>query len=124
MNNHAETLEVKKVIQDYIDGTYEADIEKLRSVFHDKAVMNGYLGPALVMADPSPFIEDISSSPSMESAGDPYQAEIESILIEGDVASVVLSESGFRGEASLVDLFHLIKNDGRWQIISKTFTTV
>jgi len=124
MNNHAETIEVKKVIQNYIDGTYEADIEKLKGVFHEKAVMNGYLGPALIMSDPSPFIEDISSSPSMKSNNDPYQAEIESILIEGDVASVVLSETGFRGDASLVDLFHLIKEDGSWRIISKTFTTV
>ena len=124
MNNHIETKEVKKVIQNYVDGTYEADIEKLKGVFHGKAVMNGYLGPDLLIADPTPFIEDIASSPSMKSNGDPYQAEIESINIEGNVASVIVSETGFRGEASLVDLFHLIKVDGKWYIISKLFTTV
>ena len=124
MNNHAETIEVKKVIQSYIDGTYEADIEKLKSVFHEKAVMNGYLGQDTILADPAPFIEDISSAPSMKSNYDPYQAEIESIYIEGNIASVIVSETGFRGTASLVDLFHLIKTDGEWRIISKVFTTV
>ena len=124
MNNHVESEAVKKVIQNYIDGTYSADIGKLKGVFHEKAVMNGYLGPGLIMADPAPFLEDISSSPSMESNGDPYRAEIESIYVEGNVASVVLSESGFRGEASLVDFFHLIKTDGEWHIISKLFTTI
>lgn len=124
MNNHVETEAVKKVMQNYIDGTYKADIEMLKGVFHENAVMNGYLGPHLLLGDPTPFIEDIGSAPSMESNGDPFQAEIESIHIEGDVASVVLSESGFRGEASLVDFFHLIKIDGKWYIISKAFTTV
>jgi len=124
MNDHVETTAVKKVIQDYMDGTYKADIEKLKGVFHEKAVMNGYLGPQLLVGDPTPFIEDMGSAPSMESNHDPFQAEIESIHIEGNVASVVLSESGFRGEASLVDFFHLIKIDGKWSIISKAFTTV
>ena len=124
MNDHIESEAVRKVIQNYIDGTYMADVNKLKGVFHEKAVMNGYLGPQLILAGPEPFLEDIGSAPSMESNGDPYRAEIESIHIEGSVASVVLSETGFRGEASLVDFFHLIKTDGEWTIISKAFTTV
>jgi hypothetical protein len=124
MNNHVETEAVRKVIENYQEGTYKADIEKLKSVFHEKAVMNGYIGPDLLMGDPAPFIDDIASAPSMESNGDSYQGEIESIHIEGNVATVVFSETGFRGEASLVDFFHLIKVEGNWYIISKTFTTV
>jgi hypothetical protein len=96
----------------------------LTGVFHEKAVMNGYLGPNLLIGDPSPFIEDMAGAPSMASTGDPYQGEVESICIEGNVASVVLSESGFRGDGTLVDFFHLIKVDGAWTIISKLFTTV
>lgn len=124
MNNHAEMKAVKAVIQNYMDGTYKAEIDKLKGVFHEKAVMNGYLGPDCLIADPSGFVADIAGSPSMESAGDPYQAEIESIRIEGNVASVIVSETGFRGEGTLVDFFHLIKQDGKWTIISKLFTTL
>ena len=124
MNNHVESKAVKQVIQNYMDGTYKAEIDKLKGVFHEKAVMNGYLGPDCLIADPSGFVADIASAPSMESKGDPYQAEIESIRIEGNVASVIVSETGFRGEGTLVDFFHLIKVDGKWSIISKLFTTL
>jgi hypothetical protein len=124
MNNHVEAAAVRKVIDDYRNGTYNADAASLKGVFHEKAVMNGYLGPDLVLADPSAFIADIGGSPSMASNKDPYQAEIESIHIEGNVASVILSETGFRGQGVLVDFFHLIKTGGKWQIISKLFTTV
>ena len=124
MNNHVETKAVKQVIQNYMDGTYKAEIDKLKGVFHEKAVMNGYLGPDCLIADPPGFVADIAPAPSMESKGDPYQAEIESIRIEGNVASVIVSETGFRGEGTLVDFFHLIKVDGKWSIISKLFTTL
>lgn len=124
MNNHVETKAVKAVIENYMNGTYQADIEKLKGVFHEKAVMNGYLGPDCLLADPSGFIADIAGSPSMASNNDPYQAEIESIRIEGNVASVIVSETGFRGEGTLVDFFHLIKVEGQWYIISKLFTTL
>lgn len=124
MNNHTETLKVKQVMQNYMDGSYQADIEKLKSAFHPNAVMNGYLGPECVLATPAAFIDDIASAPSMASQKDAYQAEIESIRIEGNVAAVVVSETGFRGSATLVDFFHLIKTDGEWKIISKLFTTL
>jgi hypothetical protein len=124
MNDHVETRAVLGVIQNYRDSTYKADIAKLKSVFHEKAVMNGYLGPELLLTDPSRFVSDISGSPSMASQKDPYQAEVESIYIQGNVASVILSESGFRGSGELVDFFHLIKTEGKWHIISKLFTTV
>ena len=123
MNCHTAMNEVKAVIQAYIDGTYEADVEKLKSVFAKNAVMNGYLGPDCVLATPSVFVDDIASAPSMKSAGDAYDAQIESIHIEGDIASVVVSETGFRGSATLVDIFQLVKIDGAWKIVSKLFTT-
>ena len=116
--------EVREVIQRYIDGTFNADIPVLKSVFHDKAVMNGYLGPNLILADPTPFLDDMASAPSMKSNNDPYKTEIKDLRIEGDVASAALYETGFRGEAALVDFFHLIKTDGEWRIISKLFTTM
>lgn len=124
MNDHIETKAVRAVIENYMKGTYEADEALLRSVFHEKAIMNGFLGPQTVLADPSVFIADMISAPSMKSQGDPYQAEIEQIRIDGSVAVVTVSESGFRGSGKLVDHFHLIKLDGEWKVISKLFTTI
>lgn len=77
----------------------------------------------MLIATPQAFIEDITSSPSMASEKAPYSAEIESIRIEGAVADVILSETGFKGSGRLVNFFHLIKDGGEWKIISKLFTT-
>ena len=124
MNNHTDQEAIEELLRNYTDGTYRADKNLLQSVFHEKAVMNGYIGPALIMADPTPFIQDITSSPSMESNNDPYHSLVESIRIEGNVATAVVSETGFRGDAVFVDFFHLIKTDEKWRIISKLFTTL
>jgi len=124
MNDPIEEKAVRELIQRYKDGTFQADVEKLRGVFHEKAVMNGYLGPNLLIGDPTPFIEDMGGSPSMESNNDPFEAEIRDLVIVGNCASLAFYETGFRGDASIVDFFHCIKTDGEWKIISKLFTTM
>ena len=124
MNCHAETKKIQEVIRNYTEGTFEGDAAKLAKAFHPNAVMNGFLGDNLLLATPQAFIDDIANNPPMATQNVPYNAEIESIRIEGDVAAVVLSETGFRGAGQFVDFFHLIKDNGEWKIISKLFITV
>ncbi|KPK22888.1 MAG: hypothetical protein AMK69_18930 [Nitrospira bacterium SG8_3] len=114
---------VRKVIQNYIDGTYQGDAKLLRDCFHKNAVMNGYLEEQLLMGGPEPFFENIENNPSMAEGGAPYKGEIASIDVVGNVASVTLKETGFGGSMAFTDYFHLIKEAGQWKIISKTFTT-
>ncbi|MCQ1530439.1 nuclear transport factor 2 family protein [Lutispora saccharofermentans] len=121
---NAEVENVREVIHRYINGTYKADIPVLESVFHKDARMAGYLGDMLLIGTPAPFIEDMASAPSMESMGNPYKAEIRSLSVTGLIANVIVYETGFRGNVSLEDHFHLICDGGEWKIISKTFTTI
>jgi hypothetical protein len=86
--------------------------------------MNGYLGQNLLLAAPDVFIEDIAGSPSMKSQNAPYNAEVESIAIDGNIASCIVSETGFKGSGVLINHFHLIKIGNDWKIISKLFTTI
>lgn len=118
-----EENDIRQVIQNYIDGTFRANVNTLRACFHSKAVMNGFLGDQLLIGDPEPFFQDIGAKPSMASAGVPYKADITSIEVSGRTASVTLSESGFGPGIAFTDFFHLIKDQGQWKIISKTFTT-
>jgi hypothetical protein len=124
MNNHEEADKVLEVVRNYQDATFKGDAARLRGLFHEKAVMNGYLGPDLLIGGPEPFFQDMASAPSMEAAGDPYKGLVESIRVEGGAASVVFSETGFRGSASIVDFFQLIRVGGEWKIIAKLFATV
>jgi hypothetical protein len=97
---------VRQVVQRYIDGSYSGDVDVLRKVFHPKALMAGYL----------------QGQPMAES-GAPYKAEIKSVDVAGSIANVILVETGFFGVMSFTDYFHLLKEHGKWKIISKTFTS-
>ncbi len=116
---------VEAVLNNYMEGTYSGDVELLRSVFHPDAIMTGYMGDQLMIGDPNPFFEDIGSNPSMESQGTKYEGKITKLQVNGNIADAVIYETGFYGDGTLENHFHLIKDaGGEWKIISKCFTTV
>ena len=119
----SEEQAVRKVVQQYIDGTYQGDVKALKKCFHPKAVMNGYLQDQLILGGPEPFFENIENNPSMAEGGAPYKGQITFIDVVGKVASVTIKETGFAGTMAFTDYFHLIKDQGEWKIISKAFTT-
>ncbi|MFZ0449936.1 MAG: nuclear transport factor 2 family protein [Desulfatiglandaceae bacterium] len=121
---NSEQGEVRKVVQQYIDATYQGDANALRNCFHPKAVMTGYLQDQFLLGTPDPFFEEIEKNPSMAEGGAPYKGEIRFIDVVGNVASVTIKETGFAGTMAFTDYFHLIKVQGEWKIISKTFTTL
>lgn len=115
-------LEVVAVIEKYVESYINADIPALRDVFAGDAIMNGYLGEMLLEGTPEPFIQQVASNPSLKSSGLELRYKIEHVSITHNAASVVLREIGF-GRFNFTDYMHLLKRDGVWKIISKTFTT-
>lgn len=125
MNNYKDLNNVKEVIENYIKGTYEADISLLKNVFHEKARMSGYLGDELIIGGPEPFYEDLKSHPSMKENKDKYVPIITYIDVTGNIASATLYETGFFGNLCIEDHFHLIKSENEeWKIISKVFSVI
>ncbi|MDR0818004.1 MAG: nuclear transport factor 2 family protein [Oscillospiraceae bacterium] len=114
---------VKATVDDYIQGTYTADAALLKSVFHEKAALSGYMSAEILIASPEAFIADVTSKPSMKSSGTQYETEVTDIEITGKIATATVTETGFFGEVSFRDYFHLI-HDKEWKIISKLFTTL
>lgn len=121
MNNDNKTA-VTAVIHRYIEGYINADEQILREVFSEDAVMNGYVGERLVAGSPEPFIQRVASEPSLKSQGLALKYDIEQVAITGNAASVVLKEYEF-GNFSFTDYMHLLKRNGVWKIVSKTFST-
>lgn len=125
MKSYTEIENVKKVIENYIKGSYEANIDLLKEVFHKDAKMSGHMGEEILIGTPEPFFEDLKSRPSMKEAKDDFNAEILSINITEEIASVVLYQTGFFGDGCIEDHFHLMKDENEnWKILSKTFTTL
>ena len=114
---------VRDVMERYVDATFRADVDVLRSIFHPGASMSGYLGDDLLVGTPEPLLADIGSRPSMAESGAPYKADISAIDVSGRAATATLTESGFFGVMRFVNYFHLLNVDGDWKIISKTFAS-
>jgi Putative lumazine-binding len=111
--------EIVRVVQLYIDGFNDGDIEKFREAFHPDARItftdrDGDLASELI----SDCFEDWTSEP-----GDNIYGRIISVTQAGDVASVLL---GFDWKPDLadgwVDIHSLLKLDGTWKIMNKTAT--
>jgi hypothetical protein len=120
---NSEKEAVSRVVQQYIDGTYQGDVKALRDCFHEKAVMNGYVQDQPLLGGSEPFFENIEKSPSMAESGAPYKGEITFVDVVGNVASVTINETGYGGSMAFTDYFHLIKEKDEWKIISKLFST-
>jgi len=113
---------ITQVITQYVEAYLAADIDALRDVFARDAVMNGYVGDRLVVGSPNVFVDNVGKNPSIASLGGNPTYEMGEIEIRGNAAAVTLQEHGF-GEMNFTDFMHLLKRDGAWKIVSKTFST-
>ena len=112
---------VREIIQRYVEGS-RGDVVLLRSIFHQDALMNGYFQGHLGIGSPEPFFSEVEKIGEGQ-ASEGYAGEIESIEVIGDVATARLVETDFLG-SDFVDFFHLIRVEGDWKIISKTYHQV
>ena len=97
--SHAQTdadeAVVRAIADAYIEATCQGNVANLTKVFHESAVMNGYLAGKLESGGAQPFIDRIKNSPSLKPAGAPYYATIDYQHVSGKAASVTISETGF-----------------------------
>ncbi len=115
-----EKTAAQAVIQEYVAACAAGSADRLKAIFHENALMSGYLMGNYMTGSPQPFFDAVENPPPDIPAGAAYQAEIVSAEVSGSVASVTLKETGFMG-LNFTDYFHLVKVDETWKIISKTF---
>ncbi len=114
-----EEANIRKILALYTEGSYEGDAAKLAASFHEKAVMNGYLGGQLLMAVPDVFISEVCKSP-MNQADFNYNPVISELSFDGKVATATLLET-YPDGMRFTNYLHLIDDGSGWKIISKTF---
>ena len=117
----SETAAARAVIEEYIEACRVRSVERLKAIFHPDALMSGYLMEQRLIGSTQPFYDALLHAPA-DPSGSRYQGEITSVDVIGRIASVTLQEQGFLG-LNFTDYFHLLKIDGQWKIVAKTFTT-
>jgi hypothetical protein len=110
---------VRCVLGAYIEATAAADAKLARSLFHADARMSGDLGSGARTGSAEPFFQALAKATARPGQGG-YEASLDSISVLGDTATGNVIEKNLFGY-NFTNRFHLIKLDGRWQIVSKLF---
>ena len=120
----SDVAEVEKVLQVYFDGLYEGDTKKLGAAFHPMSHLYSVSADGkaadLRRADWFKFVE---GRPSAKSKGGERRDRVVSIDFSGPATAIAKVECQLP-PSYFTDYLTLMKADGRWQVISKTFYTV
>ncbi len=115
--------EIAEALRAYFDGFYEGDVEALKRIFHPNAhLYSATDGP--LQDDPMDAVYARVGARTPPAAG--RQKRLDRILSidrsgpESALAKVQIAI----GRKLFTDYLSLLKLDGRWQIISKTYTYV
>ena len=109
---------IHDLLQDYFDGLYEGDVEKLRSIFHDDAWLKGnnYRNSR------DEWLEAVANRPVPRDEQMEYNFNIQSLEIIGDQAMAKVDAPLVA--AHFIDFLGLLKEDGQWKIVNKMYTII
>jgi 4-oxalocrotonate tautomerase len=99
---------------------YHSDTNRLRSVFHPKAVYASATEGALVHHTMDEYFPIVDARPSPASRYEPRRDRVVSIEQVGPVSAVARVECAI-GPKRFDDVLTLVRLDDRWQIIAKVF---
>lgn len=106
---------IKSAITDYFDGLYEADVEKLRNVFHQDC----FLKAPNLRRSRDEWLHAVANRPVPKTEGEAYRFNILSTDIVGEQAMVKLECPLF--DKFYIDFIGLLKEKGQWLIVNKMY---
>ena len=115
--------EIVSALDLFFDGFHEGDIEKLKHIFHPNCHLFSAADGSLIDDDMETVYHHIRNRLSPESRNQQRYDRIISINISAPEAAMAKVQLAF-GERFFTDFLSLLKLDGHWRIISKTFTYV
>lgn len=120
----SEVVAIEKVLQVYFDGLYEGDTKKLGEAFHPSAhLYSADAGGKAADLPRADWFKAVESRPSGKAKGSARADRIVSIDFAGPATAFAKVECQLPPRY-FTDYLTLLKVDGRWQVISKSFHTV
>ncbi len=101
----------------YIDGCGSGDTALLKEAFHEKCLMTGFINGDLYMDSINGFYDMVEK---MGPPNSEYKAKADVIALEGTVAVAHVAFESWHG-MSFTDYHQLLKENGTWKIISKSY---
>ena len=120
----SEVVAIEKVLQVYFDGLYEGDTKKLGEAFHPSAhLYSADAGGKAADLPRADWFKAVESRPSGKEKGSARADRIVSIDFAGPATAFAKVECQLPPRY-FTDYLTLLKVDGRWQVISKSFHAV
>ena len=120
----SDVADVEKVLQTYFDGLYEGDTGKLGAAFHPMSHLYSVAGDGKAADFPrADWFKMVESRKSAKESGSERRDRIVSIDFSGPATAIAKVECQIPPRY-FTDYLTLLKADGRWQVISKSFHTV
>lgn len=121
MSTRCSELEsIREVVDRYIEGVRDGNVESLKQAFHPQSSMFGWKGKDLFVTPIQGLFDYIASTPAPAKSGEPTKFVITSIQVAGNAATVELAMDSYH-QHDFTDFFQLVKAEDRWWIVSKLF---
>lgn len=111
---------VKATVQQYTLAAKSADVDSMKTVFHEKAVAIGSILGRELIDTPESYFQFIRSRPSPHAVGENMITTITELKIDGDIARAQV-EFANHWCTSGTNHLGLLKTQNEWKIISMMF---
>ena len=111
-----EADDVIAVAGNYYTAMVDADEVELRQVFHPQASVIGHFDGALEFTNLDEFIASTSDA---KTGDKPFEYRVDGLVLAGDTA--VITVGGYCYSTWFTDHLSMIKIDGIWRIVAKTY---
>lgn len=113
---------IEQAVQDYFDGLYDGDADKLARVFHETASLSWAQEGRLESMSLATWLASVRARPSARSKG---LARDDAILLldQSGPASAFVKVKCQIPPLYFTDYLNLLKVDGRWVVAQKVFAT-
>lgn len=115
-------IQIQKVIENYFYGVFDGNIEKLRKVFHPKALLIGDINGESYFKTLAEYLEGVKDRKSPKELNESFNMKIISLEILGNNAIAKLNVPIFG--YNYYDLMSLSKINDNWVIVNKLFTNI
>lgn len=112
--------DVRDVLRTYFDGLYRSDVDLLRRALHPRAIYVCATDDELVHKTLDEYLPVVAARPSPESRGEPRRDAIDDVQFAGPSTAFARVRCSI-GERDFIDFLTLIRDAGRWSIVSKVF---
>ncbi len=119
----ASYAEIVAVLQDYFDGFYAGDVDKLKGVFHPNCHLISATGGPLLNDPMDVVYARVAGRTAPAAANQKRRDRVLSIDKSGPEAALAKVQIAI-GPKLFTDYLNILRIDGRWQIVSKIYSHV